>query len=475
MVRRKLGLLAILGPGILVAATGLGAGDIASAGFAGSHLGYTILWAALLGAFIKFVVNEGLMRWQLATGQTLLEGSVLHFGRVVQWFFLAYLLVWSLGVGSALISACGVAGHALIPVFDDPQRGRVVFGIAHSLIALVLILLGGYQRFEKVMASLLGLMFVSVIATALVMNPPWAEVARGMILPRIPTDVHPEAGQWTLALMGGVGGTLTMLCYGYWIREQGRVGPGFLKTCRIDLLVSYGVTAIFGVSMVIIGSSLDLAAGGGAGLMVKISAHLGQTLGAWARWVFLIGGWAAMFTSLLGVWQAVPYLFADFWRLFRGHGSPDTSTAGNRAVGGFRDGRIPGESPAGEAHEAMKPLPAGAAVSFAAVIEAAPLERERSPVDTRSWVYRGYLFALAFIPMAGLQLDFVMIQKTYSMLGAVVMPLLALALLILNGRRDLVGVAYRNRPLTVAVLLAVLVFFIYAGIVTFLTGRAVIS
>ena len=110
-LRRKPGLLALLGPGILVAATGVGVGDIAGAGFAGSKLGYAILWAAVLGAFIKFVVNEGLARWQLATGETLLEGAVLRFGRPVRWFFLVYLLVWSWAVGSALISACGIAGR----------------------------------------------------------------------------------------------------------------------------------------------------------------------------------------------------------------------------------------------------------------------------------------------------------------------------------------------------------------------------
>src|SRR5918995_6581606 len=137
MTTPRRGLLATIGPGILVAATGVGVGDIAGAGFAGSRLGYAVLWAAVLGCFIKLVVNEGLARWQLATGQTLLEGAVLRFGRVVQWFFLVYLLVWSWAVGSALISACGVAGHALVPVFDDPQTGKIVWGIVHSAAAVL--------------------------------------------------------------------------------------------------------------------------------------------------------------------------------------------------------------------------------------------------------------------------------------------------------------------------------------------------
>jgi Mn2+/Fe2+ NRAMP family transporter len=67
---RKPGFFTMIGPGLLVAATGVGAGDLATASFAGSLLGNGILWAAVLGAFLKYVVNEGLARWQLATGSS---------------------------------------------------------------------------------------------------------------------------------------------------------------------------------------------------------------------------------------------------------------------------------------------------------------------------------------------------------------------------------------------------------------------
>ena len=54
-------------------------------------------------------------------------------------------------------------------------------------------------------------------------------------------------------LPGGVGGTLTVLCYGYWIREEGRIDMQQMRTCRVDLGVGYVMTAVFGVCMVILG------------------------------------------------------------------------------------------------------------------------------------------------------------------------------------------------------------------------------
>ena len=38
----------LLGPGMLVAATGIGAGDLATASFTGSILGTVVLWAAVV-------------------------------------------------------------------------------------------------------------------------------------------------------------------------------------------------------------------------------------------------------------------------------------------------------------------------------------------------------------------------------------------------------------------------------------------
>jgi Mn2+/Fe2+ NRAMP family transporter len=260
----------------------------------------------------------------------------------------------------------------------------------------------------------IGVMFVTVIATAALVWPGMAEVVSGLVVPRIP-DLAGEGLGWTVALIGGVGGTFTVLCYGYWIREEGRTDPADLGTCRIDLGVGYLMTALFGVAMVIIGSTIELE-GSGASLLVALSGRLSEPLGRVGSLLFLIGAAGAVFSSLLGVWQAVPYLFADVWQLVR----PDARAG-------------PGTRPA---------------------------------IDTRALPYRGFLVALAILPLPGLFLSFQSVQKAYALVGASFIPLLTLALLILNGRSDRVGAAYRNRPLTIAVLLAILAFFVWVMLQT---------
>ncbi|MCP4456322.1 MAG: divalent metal cation transporter [Planctomycetes bacterium] len=397
------GLLAIIMPGFLVAATGVGAGDLATASFTGSQLGLAVLWAVVVGGVLKFVLTEGLARWQLVTGETFLEGVAHHFGPIAGVLFLPYLLLWSFFVGSALMSACGVTLHAMIPLFSDPASGKVFFGIVSSLIGLMLVLAGGFKLFEKVMGISIAIMFGIVVVTAVLLWPGTLQVMSGLFLPTIP-DAQGEGITWTVALMGGVGGTLTILCYGYWIREKGRTGREAIKICRIDLAVAYAMTILFGLAMVIIGSTIKIE-GKGAGLLITLANCLEEPLGRTGRWIFLVGAFSAVFSSLLGVWQAVPYLFADIWGLF----IKRTDKSISRDI-------------------------------------------------TTSVPYRGYLFAIAFLPMVGLLMSFKEVQKLYAVIGSVFMPLLAIALLILNGRRVWIKEAV-NKPLTTVTLLGTLAFF----------------
>ena len=146
---KRPGLLSIIGPGILIAATGVGAGDLTSAGFSGSQLGYAVLWAVLVGSFFKYVITEGLARWQLVTGTTLLEGMAKNMGKWSGWLFLPYFILWTFFVSANLMGGCGVTLHAIFPVFENASHGKVVFGIISGIVGLILILRGGFKLFEK--------------------------------------------------------------------------------------------------------------------------------------------------------------------------------------------------------------------------------------------------------------------------------------------------------------------------------------
>ncbi len=211
--------------------------------------------------------------------------------------------------------------------------------------------------------------------------------------------------------MGGVGGSVTLLSYGYWIREKGWEGRSYVSTVRLDLIVAYTLTGIFGVAVVVLAAhtlhGVEEVAGSGAAL--TMATMLEGVLGPAGRWTFLIGFWGAVATSMLGVWQGVPYLFADFLRLVRGQRLTDK---------------------------------AGIEIEL-----------------TRTPSYRIFLFWLAVPPLSLLAFGRpVLLVVVYSVMGALFMPFLAATLLYLNSRARLVG-PLRNGLLTILVLVACLVLF----------------
>ncbi len=406
-------LLRVLGPGLVVAATGVGAGDLVAAAEAGSRFGLTLLWCAAVGAALKLALNEGVARWQLATGTTLLEGWVRHFGRPLQAAFLAYLVVWTFVVSAALMTACGLAGHALLPAVSVNAWAGL-----HGLVGLVFVWLGAYGVFERAMKVAIGLMFLALVGSAVLQPPPAGAALSGLLVPTVPAGGMLRV----LGVIGGVGGTLTLLAYNYWVREKGWTGVGWLRAVRWDLTTGYLLTGLFGLAVVSLAGTVLLPRGmvvEGSGGVLRMAAMLSERFGHAGELVFLGGFWGAVASSLLGVWQGVPYLFADFVGLLRGAG--------------------PGAS-----------------------------------VSRTGGLYRGYLLFMTFPPMALFLLGRpVWLIVAYAALGALFMPFLAAALLYLNNRRDLVGELHNRWLANLAGALA-LVLFAALGVrslVDLLVGR----
>ena len=78
----------VIGPGLVVAATGVGAADLVATLIAGQKFGYTLLWCVVVGCLMKIVLVEGAGRYSLSTGRTIFEGW-RSLGIWTTWYFAA--------------------------------------------------------------------------------------------------------------------------------------------------------------------------------------------------------------------------------------------------------------------------------------------------------------------------------------------------------------------------------------------------
>lgn len=199
----------LVGPGLVAAATGVGAADLVATMIAGQRYGYALLWAVILGTIMKIVLVEGVGRYSLATGNTMFHGW-RELGRWTSWYFAPYIVIWGLVYGAASMSGAGLALSALFPG-TSLEMWAIIAGIS----CFTLTWLGRYQLFEKLSAILVGIMFVTVVGIAAITAPNLPEVIGGLV-PQIPDGSF----VYVLSIAGGVGGTITLAAYGYWLREK---------------------------------------------------------------------------------------------------------------------------------------------------------------------------------------------------------------------------------------------------------------
>lgn len=396
-----------LGPGLIMAASGIGASDVLTATVGGATYGLQLLWAVALGAFFKYVLSEGMARWQLVTGTTILEGWARHLPRWILVGFSGYVMLWSVAVSGALITGCGLAVENLTGGAVPHTWGA----LGHAALAFGFIYAARSRGFATAMKPLIVVMFVGiVVCAAFTFREPIGAA------PGSPATIFSrEGGTYVLSVIGGIGGSLTLLSYSYLLRDEGKVNVDKLPAVRRDLALGYVFTTVFGISVMLIARRAFPETGGtitGDDAVSQMASYLGDLIGPAGKWIYSVGFWAAVLASLVGVWQSVPSIAADCYSLLR---------------------RLPAAQR--EATAQMKSPAYRVALTF---------------------------MALTSVPFAFTQRPLFVIVA-FTVIGSLFIPFVAATLLYLNIRAPFPDPWRRNLPVTNAVLVLVLVLFVIVG------------
>ena len=322
-----------VGPGMVLAASIVGSGELIATTTLCAQVGFAALWIILVSCAIKPVVQGELGRYTIATGHTGLEG----FNRVpgprlgVSWM----VWIWGATVTLSLLQVGGMYGgvgqvlNLLIPAV--PVNAWVAVCLA---ITIGVLLGGGYERVERFALVKVGIFTVlTVCAAAVLLRRPeamsTADIATGL------SFTLPAAGLATaIAVFGmtGVGAT-ELVMYPYWCVEKGYarfVGPrehseewvtrarGWIRVMHLDIACSLVIYTMATVAFYLLGAGVLNRMGvipAEGDTIVVLSQIYTQTLGAWALWLFYLGAVVTLYGTIFASTAAHSRLFADAVRI----------------------------------------------------------------------------------------------------------------------------------------------------------------
>lgn len=278
-----------LGPGSLVAAAFIGPGTVTVCSVAGVGFGFGLLWALTLSVVATIVLQEMAARLGLVTQNGLAENIKMQFNHPLLRFLALFLLFSAIVIGNAAYESGNIRGAVLglQSAFDLPPNAFYSVGL--GLLVMLLLFSGSYKFLEKLMVTLVILMSLSFVLTAILTRPSLMDILEGMFVPSFPEGSM-------LTIIGLVGTTTVpynLFLHAALIKERWKNDTD-LKAVRKDSFRSILLGGLVSISIVIAAAASQLRE---VTKVTDLAEGLTPLYGSLARYFLGFGLFAAGITS----------------------------------------------------------------------------------------------------------------------------------------------------------------------------------
>lgn len=345
---RGLAIIAILGPSLVWAAEYIGSGEVILATRTGAILGTSVIWAVVIGIFLKYWIGMSGARYTVTTG----EGMVDMFDRMpgprhwVVWVVLvAQLVAAAISIGS-VANAAGIFISNLVPI------SPFLCGWLVSLFAVFVAWSGVFEPLKVVMSIFVFFTVLGVGYVALKVFPGFRVFLAGLIpettkVPQWAISQGLQENPWReiLPLLGwGAGGFASQVWYSYWVigadygnasgrdygnpadlkqlktmtRETALKIKGWFRVVYSDATLALVLGTVVTVSFLLAGAGVlgpRHLAPEGPDVALTLSTILSSQWGKIGGILFMIGGTAALISTNVGQLAGWPRLLADTFRI----------------------------------------------------------------------------------------------------------------------------------------------------------------
>ena len=303
------------GPGIFAIGYTIGTGSVTSMIVAGSKFNMQLLWVLLLSCLFSGVLMFSYGNYGLITGETALYGFKKHFkyGKI-----LAILIIVGITFGqwNSLMGILGISSNIIYEIlvlnFNDLKgyEYETVLSIAVVIIIsfYLLMLVGKYTFFEKILVVFVTLMGVSFLLSLFFVQHLPVDVVKGLT-PTIPD--MPGGKMLVAAFVGTTMAAATFLSRPLFVKGKGWTIKNLNQQKKDAITAALLIFIISGTIMAVAAGALFYE-GKEVTHVLDMANTLEPIAGKWAVTIFFFGALSAGLSSIFPCLLITPLLVADY-------------------------------------------------------------------------------------------------------------------------------------------------------------------
>ncbi|MBI2206223.1 MAG: Nramp family divalent metal transporter [Candidatus Rokubacteria bacterium] len=330
--------LKALGPGIIMSGSVVGSGELIATANFGAKVGFVAMWVIIAWIVLKLFVAMELARHVITTQKTVLEAwgedvpgpTWLRQG----WMFWITLLLIVLVAFTALGGILGSQISFMLAMIPGSSgvAGEVTWIVVFTVVTFLLLASGVYEHVEKATVAMVAIFSFTIVVAVLLLSGTRFAITAGDIGSGLTFQMPAVKEGYLLALsLGGLIGfaPAELIFYSYWCKEKGYAawtGPyedtpawrarahGWIRTMQADVLLSSAITGLITIAFYLLGAAVLNRLGqapAGMALAKTLAQQYTELFGAWAAWLYWVGGLFALYSTYF-VWTgSASRLFAD--------------------------------------------------------------------------------------------------------------------------------------------------------------------
>ncbi|MEP0262615.1 Nramp family divalent metal transporter [Dokdonia sp.] len=315
LFKKIIALILGFGPGIFAIGYTIGTGSVTSMIVAGSKFNMQLLWVLLLSCLFSGVLMFAYGNYALLTGNTALYGFKKHlkYGKV-----LAILIIIGVTFGqwNSLMGILGISSNIIFEILALNFEGlsayeyETVLTIAIVIIVTfyLLMLVGKYTFFEKILIIFVTLMGFSFLLSLLFVQPLSIDVVKGLA-PTIP-DV-PGGKMLVAAFVGTTMAAATFLSRPLFVKGKGWTIKN-LKQQKRDAITAAILIFVISATIMAVAAGALFYQGKEVTHVLDMANTLEPVAGKWAVTIFFFGALSAGLSSIFPCLLIAPLLIADY-------------------------------------------------------------------------------------------------------------------------------------------------------------------